>query len=188
MVTIDYNDIGKSHLEILTDLLYESTKTRIPLSKISFGTPKELDLNPEDKTDENTFIPVTVATDYSTLFQAGSGLMYRRIEITDYLQSLLGSTIELHATALPAKLCDILPQINTFLEFPLDCGDVLDATITQAGVQDIKIKIQLGSFIWVGEITIRVNVIVGALIPLYTTTMLQGFDVYGDGTYSGLPN
>lgn len=188
MVTIDYNDIGKSHLEILTDLLYESTKTRIPLSKISFGTPRELDLNPEDKTDENTFIPVTVANDYSTLFQAGSGLMYRRIEITDYLESLQGSTIELHATSLPVKLCDILPQINTFLEFPLDCGDVVDAMITTAGVQDIKVEVAPASFIWVGDVELSINVIVGSLVPLYTTTMLQGFDVYGDGTFNGLPN
>ena len=187
MVVIDYEDIGKDKLELLLDLLYESTGTRFPLSKIKFGVPRVMDTTPDNKYDANTFVGVEVSADYSTEFGKDAGIAYRRFDIVDYLATLPSQVLTFHTTELPVKLCDILPQINTYLEFPLDCEDVLDYEITQEGEQTIVITMDPKSYIWFGFIKIRVNIIKDGLVPLYSTVMMRGFDIYGSGPFQGLP-
>lgn len=193
MVVIDHRDIGKSKLELLTDLLYESNGDRIPLSKVRYGFPVEADTRPDIKTDHNTFIPLKVDQDYSTLYEKGkSGLLYRRIEIADHLESVQDVVFEFHSATFPVRLCDILPQINAQLEYPLDCGDVVSYSIEGPGEQTVVIKMNPRSYLWTGRSTIKVNVINDNLIPLYNVSAIRGFDVYGtggpEGEYTGLPN
>lgn len=187
-VIIDHNDIGKSKEEVLMDLIYETNLTRIPLSKIKFGDPRDADTRPDLKTDHNTFIPVSVSADYSTLYQASSGLMYRRRGADEHLENVQDVVFEFHTTDFPIALCDILPQINAQLEYPLDCSDILSYQIEGPGEQDIVIKMNPKSYLWNGQSKVKANIINDNLVPLYVNVALRGFDVYGQGEYTGLPN
>lgn len=186
MVILDHNDVGKDKLEILTDLLYETNGDRIPLSKVKYGLPEEMDTRPDIKTDHNTMIPLKVQQDYSTLYENAAGLLYRRVELVDYLAHLEPGDIEFHSNVFPVQLCEILPQINAQLEYPIDCHDVLSHPIEHSGVQDIVIQAEPHSLIWTGQAKISVTVINDSLVPLYTTVALRGFDIFGEGEYTGI--
>ena len=186
MIVLDHNDVGKDKLEILTDLLYETNGDRIPLSKVQYGLPETVDTRPEIKTDHNTMIPLKVKQDYSTLYDNAAGLLYRRVELADYLSHIEAGDIEFHSSVFPVGLCEVLPQINAQLEYPIDCGDIVSHPITHSGVQDIVIEAEPHSLIWTGKTKITVTVINDSLVPLYTTVALRGFDIFGNGQYTGI--
>lgn len=186
MVILDHNDVGKDKLEILTDLLYETNGDRIPLSKVQYGLPETMDTRPDIKTDHNTMIPLKVQQDYSTLYDNAAGLLYRRVELADYLSQIEPGTIEFHSSVFPIELCDILTQINAQLEYPIDCDDIVSHPIERSGVQDVIIEAKSHSLIWTGKTKISVTVINDNLTPLYTTVALRGFDIFGNGQYTGV--
>ena len=64
-VIIDENDIGKTNIELLTDLIYETNKLRIPEDKIKYGLPMDLDTRPDNLYDHNTFVPFKIDPDYN---------------------------------------------------------------------------------------------------------------------------
>ncbi len=187
MVVIDIRDVGKDDKEILTDLIYETNKTRIPLTKIQYGIPEALDTRPDISTDHNTIIPVEVAPEYSILYEGG-GLLYRRIHIADYLSQQNIGSLEFHTLTFPVPLSAILPQINTQLEYPIDIKDVISYQIDQSGVQPIKLQMNPKSLIWIGEASIEANVVNDGLMPMYTAVAIRGFDMFGAGPYTGLQN
>ena len=85
-IIINESDIGKTEIQLLMDLIYESAGIRVPQQKIVYGKPQEMDFRPDVADDPNTFIPVVIDQDYDDRFTptSNNGLLYRRRDIATH--------------------------------------------------------------------------------------------------------
>lgn len=174
MVKIDEHDIGKSKIQILTDLIYESTGLRFPESKIKYGKPEELDTRPDLWDDPNTFIPVKIDVTYDDRFTLSDGFMYRRHGIAYYLNKY---NVKVNALQAGMRVHEIVEQqINYQIPFPLDTEDFQDYVITDTTVTSLKIKARSDSLLWHGVSSVPISSV--AYSPLYTNLHLSGFREY----------
>lgn len=155
MVIIDEHDLGKTKVELLMDLLFESTGRRIPEKWITYGDPSELDARPEVLTDPNTFIPATVDGTYDfNLANALRGFMYRRRDLKKHFE---GVTLNLTFPTWPMTLHQIIEtQINPQLKYPLAVTDFVDYEITDRETTNLKIQAHPHSWFWFNEVDIAI--------------------------------
>lgn len=174
MIVIDQDDIGKSETQLLMDLIFESAGIRVPEQKIRYGKPQEMDVRPDLSDDPNTFIPVTIDTDYDDRFPPGSnsGLLYRRRELSTYFPV---ENYAIYTQLNVVRLYDILDQINLHLPYPLIEMDLLNQSITTTGLTSITLRANPNSFIWIGNVTINVTIERGDKLLLLSQLELEGF-------------
>lgn len=176
MVIIDEHDIGKTREELLMDLIYETNGQRIPLDKIKFGIPREVDQRPDLDNDPNTFIPVTIDSSYDDRFGVGvGGLMYRRHDLSLYMKDVDLTVIT--PLSLPFTIQDILEQVNDQLPYPIDPLEVINyeyKTIEQAEF-GVTLKARDGAYIWFHGVHFQVNTGLLDGSPLISNTNLDGF-------------
>ena len=116
-VVIDEHDIGKTRIQLLTDLLYETNNIRVPEEHIKYGDPQPLDARPDLWWDPNTFIPFRINKDFDNRFSSNAGFMYRRRDLGEYVGS---HDFEVQVTHFPFRISEVLDQINAQLPFPLE--------------------------------------------------------------------
>lgn len=177
LVVIDENDIGKSDIEIMMDLIYETNRLRIPEDHIKYGVPTVLDQRPDIATDENTFISVKIDPDYDNRYAAVEGFLYRRVELGAYFENI---DITITATAFPFTIRSIWDtQVQPFLPFPIDKKDVEDYLFTSLTATTVNVNGAAGSLLWCGTVKITLNPISPAFFELCPVTQsLPGFSEY----------
>lgn len=178
MVIIDVNDIGKSREQVLLDLIYEATGERIPLDKVKFGKPREIDKRKDLEFDPNTFIPARIDRNYDTRYGTtpDDGFMYRRRNIVEDFGATDFSSVKPHS--LPFKLTDILDQINACLQYPIGADDIIDHEYTTLGQVEAGVHLQAHpeSLLWIKGIKIYVDTGYIKGVPLIFETELDGFN------------
>ena len=176
-VVIDENDIGKTDIQILMDLIYETNKVRIPEEHIVYGKPSALDQRPEILTDENTFIPVRINRDYDAEYAKAEGFLYRRQDLGQYFE---GITITITATDFPFTVRSIWDaQVKPFLPFPIDKKDIEDYLFTDLHTNKLTVHAVAGSLLWCGTVHLVLNPINPAFFELCpVTAYLPGFTEY----------
>lgn len=182
MVVIDENDVGKTQEEVLMDLIYEQFGHRIPLDKIKFGKPREVDARKDLWWDANTFIPARIDQAYDDRFSgANNGFMYRRRSMAYHFTKYdFSGVIVPH---LPIKLSELLPQINAILPYPLEERDVVDKTYTSIEEVEAGITLEANpeSLLWCKGHDFVPNTTVLEGIAILDITDLPGFNYYGQG-------
>lgn len=193
MVVIDEHDIGKTKDEILMDLVYEATGKRMPLDKIVFGEPLEVDPRKDLDLDPNTFISINVDPQFDVRFcQPDSGLLYRRRGIAQHLIKIDPSQIIVDK--LPIRVSDLIEQINDQLKFPIFMEDFLDYqydSVEQLIKYGLVLQPKPGTILWHGSESIHgVNVgnVSGEKCPLVGNAYLMGFFKYEDCGCTLLPH
>lgn len=179
MVVIDENDNGKSREQILMDLIYETNTIRIPLDKIKFGSPSEVDKRKDLDNDPNTFIPVKIDQQYDARFSfPTSGIMYRRRSVSKHVQGFDLNTVM--PLFLPFKMSDILDQINVIVPYEFHTLDIVNREYktleeVEAG---ITLEARKNAYLWFGKVVFDVNT--GGINgdPLINVTTLDGFNQY----------
>jgi hypothetical protein len=179
MVVIDENDVGKSREQVLMDLIYESTGQRIPLEKVKFSKPLEVDQRRDLATDPNTFIPCQVDQQYDDRYWAqGSGFMYRRRSIFDHTVGIDLNSVR--PSVLPFKISDVLDQINDVVPYTIQVSDIIDYEYTtlEQVLEGITLQAHPESLLWMRGRTFQVDT--GALTGdlLIQETDLDGFTEY----------
>lgn len=176
MVIIDEKDIGKTKEELLMDLISEWLGERIPLDKIKYGLPEELDQRPDLPYDPNTFVPAKVNIQYDERYsEMGSGFMYRRRSIVEHLAGCDLSTIT--PLKLPFSIHDLIEQINKCVPYPIDKDDLVDYKYETKEDYENGIRIQAHphSYLWMDGETVKIDDRWIDGIPLLTVTRLIGF-------------
>lgn len=182
MVVIDEHDLGKTRQQVLMDLIYEALGERIPLDKVKFGKPKELDQRTDLWNDPNTFISARVDPRYDSRYSsAGSGFMYRRRNITNHCRVYDFSGVA--PTSLPFKITDVLPSINAVMPYPLSPDDLIDHAYTT--LEQVEAGLTLSahpeSLLWIKSHTFNVDTSFLKGKDLLEVVMLDGFNYYGEG-------
>lgn len=176
MVVIDEHDIGKSKLDLLTDLIYESYGRRIPLDKVKYGHPQELDVRPDILDDPNTFIPATIDINYCGNRSPDAGFMYRRRTLKEYFDD---NPVNVAITTFPISIRQLLvDQINPQLPFPIDPLDIKDDQVTDPTLGTIRIRPVSDSFIWCTNFDLTVTPLDPDYFKLVTIQSLNGFNEY----------
>lgn len=182
MVVIDEHDVGKTREQVLMDLIYEALGERIPLDKVKFGKPRELDQRTDLWKDPNTFISARVDPRYDMRYSTvGSGFMYRRRSIVNHCRVYDFSGVA--PTSLPFKIHDILASINEVMPYPLQKEDLINHEYTtleqvEAG---LKLSAHPESLLWIKAHTFNVDTSFLKGKDLLEVTMLDGFNYYGEG-------
>ena len=178
MVVIDENDVGKAREDVLIDLIYEATGQRIPLSKVTFGVPTEVDPRKDVEFDHNTFIPARIDPQYdSRYWKEGSGFLYRRRNINDDFGNIDFSDAQ--PVTLPFRISDILEQINTHLRYPIREDDIVDyeyTSLQEVDEKGVHLKAHPHSMLWVGGLWINVNTERIGGGPLINVLEVDGFN------------
>lgn len=176
MVVIDEKDVGKTEEQVLMDLIYEGTGQRIPLDKVKFGKPREVDQRKDLDLDANTFIPARVDATYDARYAGpGSGFMYRRRNIDNHSAGADFNNIA--PMALPFKITDILDQINDCLPYPIEARDVIDyeyKTLAEVEDKGVRLDANPDSLLWIKGVGFFVN-----------TTYINGAPLIGNATLDG---
>lgn len=177
LVIIDENDIGKTDIEIMMDLIYETNRLRIPQEQIVYGVPSALDQRPDIDTDENTFIPVKINPNYDDTYSEVGGFLYRRVDLGQYFANI---EIAITATAFPFTVRSIWDaQVKPFLPFPIDKKDIEDYLFTDLNAVVLTIKGAAGSLLWCGTVKLTLNPISPDFFELCPVTpFLAGFAEY----------
>lgn len=179
MVVIDENDNGKSREALLMDLIYESNGYRIPLDKIKFGKPREVDQRKDLDDDPNTFIPVQVNPQYDDRFSFdSSGVMYRRRSIVKHVEGI--DFFVITPLFLPFKISDLLEQINELVPYEFQKEEIIDHEYktleeVEAG---ISLDAQKNAYLWFSGVKFNVNTTSISGAPLISNKNLDGFKVY----------
>lgn len=183
MVVIDEHDVGKTRKEVLMDLIYEATGRRIPLDKIVFGKPREVDVRKDLYYDPNTFIPVRIDSGYDDRFNAPeSGILYRRRDLADHVKDVDGRQIIVDK--LPIKVSELVEQINDQLKYPVAACEILDYqydTIEQLEQFGLILAANPDSLLWYNGGTLNglnVDNLTGDKPPLVRNQYLMGFYKY----------
>lgn len=181
MLVINEEDVGKSRDEILTELIYESTKQFFPVQVITHGNPQELDIRTDNNFDANTYISVRIDRNYDTRYGGKPvGFLYRRRNITSHCRVYDFSKVQ--PKKLPFKIADILDQINEVMPYPLALDDLVNhtyATVEQA--RSIKLTASKKSLLWIGEHQFEPDVSLIEPYALFKFTLLNGFNLFGFG-------
>lgn len=176
MVVIDEHDLGKTKIQLLMDLLYESTGQRIPEHRIKYFEPSELDARPDVPTDPNTFIPIRIDPTYDYNLSQLAGFLYCRRELASHFA---GIDLELEFTEFPTTLHEVvLNQINPQLTYPLDCTDFVDYEITDVNTTSLNLVAKKGSFIWIGKASVAISPPDTGFYILVDNPYLTGFNPY----------
>lgn len=181
MVVIDEHDVGKTREEVLLDLIYEATGNRIPIDKVDFGKPKELDKRKDLETDPNTFIPAKVDPQYDARYSAsGSGFMYRRRDIINHTDGCDFSRVM--PAMLPVRILDVLDQINECMPYPIQPDDVINYEYkTAAQVENgISLHAHPESLLWIKGQTLLVDTSMLYNEPMIAVTNLDGFKEWAE--------
>lgn len=178
MVVIDEKDVGKAREDVLLDLIYEATGQRIPLSKVKFGLPSEVDPRKDVDLDHNTFIPALIDQRYdSRYWEEGSGFLYRRRNIHDHTVGI--DFGEVQPFALPFRITDILDQINALIRYPILPSDVVNyeyTSLEEVERKGVHLKAHPHSLLWIGGAWFKVNTMRINGGPLINNVNLDGFD------------
>lgn len=178
MVVIDEKDVGKTEEEVLMDLVYEGTGQRIPLDKIMFGKPREVDKRKDLDDDPNTFIPCRVNVQYDSRYAGpGSGFMYRRRELDKHAKDSDFSQVA--PASLPFKITDILDQINLAMPYPIEARDIIDyeyKTLEEIEEKGVTLRAHPESLLWIKGLSFAVNTTYINGTPLVDITDLDGFN------------
>jgi hypothetical protein len=179
MVVIDEHDVGKSREQVLLYLIYEATGESIPLEKVKFGKPSEVDPRKDLDLDPNTFIPAQIDVHYDKRFWVqGSGFLYRRRCIINHTQdSDLESVTPVH---LPFKISELLDQINAVMPYPIAVSDIVDHEYTtiEEVYAGITLEAHPESLLWVHSKTFRPNTALLDGGPMIQNQDLDGFNEY----------
>ena len=179
MVVIDEHDVGKSREELLMDLIYETNGQRIPLDKIKFGIPREVDQRPDLDFDANTFIPVEIDSAYDDRFGNGiGGIMYRRHDLGAYTKDVDLTVVM--PLFLPFTIQDILEQVNALLPYPIAPEEVINyeyKTMEQVNF-GVTLKARADAYIWFHGVHFKVDTTQLEGAPLIQNTVLNGFEAY----------
>ncbi len=177
MVIIDEHDLGKTEIQLLTDLIYESTGVRIPEERISYGDPSELDARPDVELDPNTFISAKIDPTYDYgLSVRQIGFLYRRRYIAKHLE---GIQFTLKFNRWPMRLSDIVSeQINPYLRYPLSTKDYVDYEITDRNTSRLKIAANPKSLFWIGSQSMAIMLPGTELFKIVDIEELTGFNQY----------
>lgn len=179
-VVINEHDLGKDKIDLLTDLLYESTGARIPKDKIKYGKPQVLDTKPDDLFDPNTFVPVIIDMAYDARypFFRDSGFMYRRRSIVEHFKD-----VDLKSVAppfYPFRTSDIIDQLNEKLKYPVDMDDLVEIEYKTAEDWEDGIRIQAHpeSYLWFDGYNVEVDTSQVNHTNLFTVHTLDGFHIH----------
>lgn len=172
-VIIDENDIGKTDIQILTDLIYETNKLRIPEEHIKYGAPSALDSRPDVECDHNTFVPFKIDPDYNYRLAQMTGFVYRRREFGDYMDDI---EIVVDVTEYPFHVLSVLDQINEHLPFPLSPNDIVDYVFNEgADATTFPLIANPRSYLWTGRVNIRMNPLNPVFFKLVPNPYIPGF-------------
>lgn len=174
-VIIDENDIGKTNIQLLTDLIYETNKIRIPEDKIKYGEPSDLDTRPDRRWDHNTFVPFKINRDWNYHLANQTGFVYRRRPFEEYFE---GIEFTVDIETFPFHVVDLLPQINEHLPFPLQPEDIVDYVFDERDADSFTLIANPKSYIWMGKTQIKMNPIDPVFFQLVPNPYLQGFFQY----------
>lgn len=178
MVVIDEKDVGKTNEEVLMDLIYEGTGQRIPLDKVKFGNPEEIDKRKDLEYDPNTFIPARVNPQYDARYNVdGSGFMYRRRNIINHTDGCDFSRVA--PATLPFTIIDILDQINECMPYPIKASDVINykyTSLEEVETKGVRLDAHPHSLLWVKGQQFFVNTTYINGKPLVAVTDLDGFN------------
>jgi hypothetical protein len=174
-VVIDEHDIGKTRIQLLTDLLYETNNLRIPEEKIKYGEPQALDARPDLDWDPNTFIPFRIDRDYDDRFSRNAGFMYRRRDFSEYVGS---HDFEVQITHFPFRISEVLDQINAQLPFPLAISDIEDYEFSLPDTEEFELIASPKSLIWTGKCKVKMEPLDPLFFKLVPLPYLPGFLMY----------
>jgi hypothetical protein len=178
MVVIDEKDVGKTREEVLMDLIYEGIGDRVPLDKVRFGLPQELDQRRDLDLDANTFIAARVDPRYDARYaSAGSGFMYRRRNIINHADGCDFSQVA--PMAIPFKMSDILDQINACMPYPIQVSDIIDytyRTLAEVEAKGVRLQAHPESLLWIKGAEFLVNTAYINGQPLINVRELDGFN------------
>lgn len=177
-VTIDNEDLGKSRLELLTDLIFESEGIRIPLSKVRYSSPQRLDTRPEILDDPNTLIKFDTDTDYDDRYyqKLSNALMYRRRELKTHFQGVATPVTIYVDNDGDFTIHEILNQINLSLSYPLAAEDIKNTTLNSLTTTSLLLEADPESLIWIDSVTVPVTITYANRLNLLTNTQLDGFN------------
>lgn len=172
-VIIDENDIGKTDIQILTDLIYETNKIRVPEEHIKYGQPSELDSRPDQLYDHNTFVPFKINADWNFRLAKQTGFVYRRRPFDQYFADY---DVVVDITEFPFHIVSLLPQINAFLPFPLRPEDIVDYVFDSPDdVESFELIANPKSYLWTGRVNVRMNPIDPVFFQLVPNPYIPGF-------------
>lgn len=178
MVVIDELDVGKTREEVLMDLIYEAVGYRVPLDRVKFGKPREVDKRKDLDLDPNTFIPARVDPTYDDRYSAaGSGFMYRRRNIINHTNGVDFSQVA--PPSLPFKMADVLDQINERMPYPIQLSDIVNyeyKTFAEVAEKGIRLQAHPESLLWIDGQTFFVNTVYINGKPLINVKELDGFN------------
>ena len=175
-VIINIADAGKSIIQLLTDLIFESEGIRYPESKVKYGDVQVLDARPEVLTDPNTFVPFWTNSDFDDRYVQGAGLLYRRHELSSHFQNV--GTIHIYTQHFTFKIHDVLDQINLYLSYPLTPADVLNTTVDATTATQLELTANPLSYIWINGASTPLVVHAEDKLSLLSQTDLDGFRIY----------
>jgi hypothetical protein len=177
MVVIDEHDVGKTREEVLMDLIFEGTGDRIPLDKVLFGKPREVDQRRDLDLDANTFIPARIDPRYDARYSAaGSGFMYRRRCLVNHTK--LSDFSKVAPATLPFKMSDILDQINEYMPYPIKLDDIVNyeyRTLAEVVERGVRLQAHPESLLWIRGAEFFVNTAYINGTPLINVRELDGF-------------
>lgn len=179
MVIIDEHDVGKSREQLLMDLIYETNGARIPLDKIRFGKPREVDPRIDLDDDPNTFIPAVINPEYDNRFPPSEGgFMYRRRSLALYVEDKDFSAIT--PLYLPFKISDLLEEINSVLPYGFQIEELVDHeyTTVEQVEKGIVIEARKDAYIWFSKVKAFINTSKISGGPLISNVWLNGFNAY----------
>lgn len=181
MVVIDEHDVGKTKKEVLMDLIYEATERRIPLDKVTFGKPQEVDVRKDLIYDPNTFIPMRVDPGYDNRYNTPeTGVLYRRRSLKDHLKDVDFSMVLVEK--FPVRVSELLEQVNYQLKYPIAACEIQEFqydTSEQLEKFGLYIMADPESVLWFDGGPMM-GVDVGGKPGLVTITRLMGFFKYGE--------
>lgn len=178
-VVINEEDLGKTRLQLLTDLIYEYNGIRIPESKVVYGDPEVLDPRPDIEDDPNTIIKFHTTPDYDESFLESSNakLFYRRRELSTHFDKIT-RPIELYVEEDITSTHDLIEQLNFYLTYPLDPADILNITHnTIPGQGILTITASKKSLFWIGSANINVTYSDTQRMGMLWVTNLNGFNL-----------
>lgn len=175
-VIINIADAGKTTIQLLTDLIFESEGIRYPESKIKYGDVQVLDARPTVLDDPNTFLPFWTKSDFDDRFVQGAGILYRRRELSSHFVNV--GTIHIYTPELTFKIHDVLEQINLYLSYPLTADDVMNSTIDASTATTLDLISNPLSYIWINGASAQLAIHAEDKLDLLSQPNLDGFNVY----------
>lgn len=114
-------DLNRPAIDILLELIYTTNRVLFFKGHIEFGDPVELDQRPDDDYDANTYIPITVDPLVDDRYRGTTGVMYRRIPLTELE---VKSPIIIALDHFPFFPAEVLPLFNKKFGTKLTAEDI----------------------------------------------------------------